>query len=96
MLKYIKTFVFFAFKTLPRRLSLFFFFAQAGEKQNTCVRIKIVVYLVNDEKIYTKQRDIPKLMHGSRYFPPEGGGDNFFSMGIRGWCHRPNFGVFTM
>lgn len=30
-----------------------FFFAQAGEKQNTCVRIKIVVYLVNDEKIYT-------------------------------------------
>lgn len=81
MLKYIKTFVFFAFKTLPRRLSLFLFFAQAGEKQNTCVRIKIVVYLVNDEKIYTKQRDIPKLMHGSRYFPPEGGGITFLAWG---------------
>lgn len=78
MLKYIKTFVFFAFKTLPRRLSLFFF-TQAGETQNTYVRIKIVVYLISDEKIYTKQRDIPKLMHGSKYFP--GGGVTLLAWG---------------
>lgn len=31
------------------------FFAQTGMKQNTCVRIINVIYLQNDEKIYTKQ-----------------------------------------
>lgn len=53
----------FALKTLLRSLSLFF--AQAGEKQNTCITMNNVIHLINDEKIYTKHGSFINMLHSN-------------------------------
>lgn len=36
--------------TMPKRLSLFF--AQSMRKQNTCIKMNNIIYLIEDEKLY--------------------------------------------
>lgn len=36
--------------TMPKRLSLFF--AQSMQKQNTCIKMNNIIYLIEDEKLY--------------------------------------------
>lgn len=41
------------------------FFAQASEKQNTCIRMKNVIFLVNDKKISIKKEAFIDMLHSN-------------------------------